>query len=154
VSASNLGHRQQPQRQRKFNIRNADHLLSKYVSVYAYEFRDRTAPSYFPNMPGYQPLAYHTSDIQYLFPHFHGGPDGLRHELNDAQKKLSDELVKAWTEFARTGNPNGHGDDPWPRFTTADPIYLAEDIPALSTFSDDAFNTAHKCDLWDTVINY
>jgi para-nitrobenzyl esterase len=135
-------------------IRNADYLLSKYVPIYAYEFQDRTAPSYFPNMPGYQPLAYHTSDIQYLFPHFHGGPDGLPHELNDAQKKLSDELVKAWTEFARTGNPNGHGDSPWPRFTTEKPIYLAENIPTLSTFSDDAFSAAHKCDLWDTVINY
>jgi para-nitrobenzyl esterase len=49
-------------------------LFASQVPVYAYEFDDRTAPSYFPVMPGLQMLAYHTGDIQYLFPLYHGGP--------------------------------------------------------------------------------
>ena len=38
--------------------------LSTQVPVYAYEFNDQTAPFYFPPLPGFQSLAYHTGDIQ------------------------------------------------------------------------------------------
>ncbi len=49
-------------------------ILAPQVPVYAYEFNDATAPFFFPAMPGFEPLAYHTADIQYLFPLWHGGP--------------------------------------------------------------------------------
>ena len=63
-------------------------------------------------------LAYHTSDIQYLFPLWHGGPaPPAYHSLNKKQTDLSDQLVAAWTNFAWTGNPNGLGNYPWPRYT-------------------------------------
>jgi para-nitrobenzyl esterase len=52
--------------------RHTNQLLSSQVPVYMYEFDDRTAPSYFPKMPGFQSLAFHTVDIQYLFPLWHG----------------------------------------------------------------------------------
>ena len=81
--------------------------LSAYVPVYTYEFADRTAPSFFPKMPGFRPLAYHAGDISYLFAGYHGGPDGLPTKLNATQEKLSDHLNAAWANFARTGNPNG-----------------------------------------------
>jgi para-nitrobenzyl esterase len=136
--------------------RNAAQLLSKRVPIYAYEFNDRTAPLYFPEMPGFQALAYHTSDIQYLFPHYHGGPEGIPHELNEQQKHLSDQLVAAWTNFARTGNPNGEGNVPWPIYQSQPDkaSYLSQNIPALSTFTDSQFSAAHKCDLWDAIIDY
>jgi len=75
------------------------------------EFDDDTAPIYFPAMPGFMPLAYHSSDIQYLFSLWHGGPapPSVMHRLNGPQEKLSNQLVAAWTNFARTGNPNGVG---------------------------------------------
>jgi carboxylesterase type B len=62
-------------------------------------------------------LAYHTADIQYLFPLYHGGPapPSAIHQLNTLQEDLSDQLVAAWTNFAWTGNPNGLGNSPWPR---------------------------------------
>jgi para-nitrobenzyl esterase len=47
--------------------RGINSLLGNQVPVYAYEFDDRTAPSYYPPMPGLLLLAYHTGDIQYLF---------------------------------------------------------------------------------------
>src|SRR5665213_1245961 len=56
--------------------------LSAHVPVYMYLFADRSAPSYFPKMPGYQALAYHTGDIPYVFTGYHGGPDGLPTPLN------------------------------------------------------------------------
>ncbi len=132
-------------------------LLADQVSIYGYEFDDETAPSYFPKMPGFQALAYHTSDIQYLFPLYHGGPapPSVIHQLNKKQTELSDQLVAAWTNFAWTGNPNGLGDSPWPRFTgKATSKYLSQDIPVLSTFTEAAFSAAHKCDFWNSFLIY
>ncbi len=136
--------------------RHTNQLLSSQVPVYAYEFDDETAPSYFPVMPGFQPLAYHTSDIQYLFPLWHGGPDGIEHPLNSLQEDLSDQLVTAWTNFAWTGNPNGQGNSPWPRFKDKEnkPGVLIENIPNLSSITDAQLSTKHKCVFWDSISTY
>ncbi len=136
--------------------RHTNQLLSSQVPVYVYEFDDETAPSYFPVMPGFQPLAYHTSDIQYLFPLWHGGPEGIEHPLNSKQEILSDELVTAWTNFAWTGNPNGQGNSPWPLFKDKSnkPGILSENIPSLSTYTDAQFSAKHKCLFWDSILSY
>jgi para-nitrobenzyl esterase len=136
--------------------RHADQILADQVPVYAYEFRDETAPFYFPKMPGFESLAYHTSDIQYLFPLYHGGNKGISHPLNKKQEKLSDQLVAAWTNFAWTGNPNGQGNSPWPRYKKTNGAFLAEDIaPAgLSILTDAQFAAEHKCAFWDSVNVY
>ena len=136
--------------------RHTNQLLAPQVPVYAYEFDDETAPSYFPVMPGFQALAYHTSDIQYLFPLWHGGPDGIEHPLNSLQEELSDQLVAAWTNFAWTGNPNGQGNSPWPRFRDKPnkPGVLSENIPNLSTYTDAQFSAKHNCIFWDSIQNY
>jgi para-nitrobenzyl esterase len=136
--------------------RHTDQLLAPQVRVYEYEFDDRTAPSYFPVMPGFQPLAYHTSDIQYLFPGWHGGPAGIAHPLNSLQEFLSDELVTAWTNFARTGNPNGQGNSPWPRFKDKpnEPGVLSESSPNLFAFTDAEISERHQCVFWDSISNY
>jgi para-nitrobenzyl esterase len=136
--------------------RHTNQLLAPQVPVYAYEFDDRTAPSYFPVMPGFQPLAYHTSDIQYLFPGWHGGPDGIPHRLNHMQEYLSDELVAAWTNFAWSGNPNGQGNSPWPRLKDRpnEPGILSESIPNLYAMTDAEISERHNCIFWDSISNY
>jgi para-nitrobenzyl esterase len=125
------------------------------VPLYGYEFDDRTAPFYFPKLPGFQALAYHTSDIQYLFPLYHGGPapPSVIHQLNKKQQDLSDQLVAAWTNFAWTGNPNGLGNRPWPRYKPGG-RYLSQNIPMLSTFTESEFIAAHKCDFWNSILIY
>ena len=129
-----------------------DKILAPQIPVYVYEFDDRTAPFYFPQMPGFIPLAYHTADIQYLFPLWHGGPNGIEHPLNARQLNLSDELVAAWTNFARTGNPNGHGNKPWPRYTTEPgPAWLRQDLRGLSTLTDAQYSALRHCDFWDPL---
>jgi para-nitrobenzyl esterase len=132
----------------------ASELLANQVPVYGYEFQDRTAPNYFPKLPGFLTLAYHTSDIQYLFPLFHGGPDGIPHPLNKKQEVLSDQMTAAWTNFAWTGNPNGQGNSPWPRYKGRSGYYLSENIPVLSTFTGNEFVAAHKCDFWNKFLIY
>jgi para-nitrobenzyl esterase len=136
--------------------RHTNQLLAPQVPVYEYEFDDRTAPSYFPVMPGFQPLAYHTADIQYLFPLWHGGPEGIQHPLNSLQEFLSDELVTAWSNFARTGNPNGKGNSPWPLFEDepGGPAVLSESIPNLFALTDAEIAERHKCVFWDSISNY
>ena len=136
--------------------RHTNRLLASQVPLYSYEFDDETAPSYFPVMPGFEPLAYHTSDIQYLFPLWHGGPDGIEHPLNNLQERLSNELVTAWTNFARTGNPNGRGNSPWPRYG-GDPDQagvFSERIPKSTTYTDNELSERHNCAFWESISTY
>ena len=129
-------------------------VLGLQVPVYAYEFADQTAPFYFPPLPGFEPLAYHTADIQYLFPLWHGGPKGEAHPLNAEQQKLSDGLIKAWTNFARTGDPNGAGAPKWPRFSPApgaQGLYLVETLPQSTTMTDRQFAEEHHCAFWSAA---
>lgn len=137
-------------------IQHGAHLLAGKVPLYAYEFRDQTAPSMFPDLPDFRPMAYHTADLQYQFPGFHGGDKGVQHPLNAQQQKLSDQIVAGWTNFARYGNPNGKGPKIWPDYSS-DPnaqSYLSQDIPELSTFSNNDFTAMHKCDFWKDVLVY
>ena len=137
-------------------IQHGTHLLAGKVPLYAYEFRDQTAPSMFPELPDFKPMAYHTADLQYQFPGFHGGDKGVQHPLNAQQQKLSDQIVTAWTNFARYGNPNGNGSKVWPVYTS-DPkaqSYLSQNIPELTTFSDNEFTAMHQCDFWKDVLVY
>jgi len=140
------------------NQRRLDKILAPQIPVYTYEFADRTAPFYFPDMPGIEALAYHTADIQYLFPLWRGGPLGIPRPLNRQQTMLSNQLVSAWANFARTGNPNGSGNSPWPRYTTrADaPAWLiqdltGQDLQGLSTLTDAQYAARRHCDFWDSV---
>jgi para-nitrobenzyl esterase len=132
---------------------HATHLLAGKVPLYAYEFRDRTAPSYFPAI-GFKLLAYHTADIQYLFPGYHGGDKGTPHALNGGQRKLSDQLVTAWANFARTGNPNGKGDRPWPSYTKDAPSYFAVNLSGPSIISERDFTASHQCGFWSKLLTY
>jgi len=142
------------------------------VPVYGYEFKDQTAPQYFPPMPGFAFVDGHTSDIQYYWPLYHGG-NGTPHRLNPEQEMLSDQLVAAWTNFAHTSNPNGVGKKPWPQFTT-DRVFLTENLrhppsfvattyspplvlppttpPGFSTETDAFWVSEHQCSFWDPIL--
>jgi para-nitrobenzyl esterase len=143
--------------------RHSDAMWAKWpdAPVYAYEFNDRHAPYYFPAMPGFTPLAAHTIDIQFLFPLWHGGILGVpgasqSPSLSADEQRLSDQLVAAWTNFAKTGNPNGSGNTPWPRFVNQEgvPEYLSQNVPALSTSTNAQFGANHNCDFWDGILVY
>jgi para-nitrobenzyl esterase len=130
--------------------------LEPHVPVYMYLFDDRTAPSYFPKMAGYKSLAYHTGDIGYLFVGYHGGPQGEPTHLNPNQRILSRHLIEAWANFARTGNPNGAGDAPWPRWRKGDntPAYFLQNDDWKTVQTNAEFAAQHQCGFWDSVLLY
>lgn len=137
-------------------------LWAQRVPTYAYVFVYQNAPYYFPKMPGFQPLAAHTIDIPFIFPKWHGGQLGVNldqasgqpRELNGQETKLSDQLVAAWTNFAKTGNPNGSGNSPWRRFTTSSQTFLIQDLASLSTEGVAQYRANYKCDFWDPQLTY
>jgi len=132
-----------------------DKVLAPQIPVYAYEFQDRTAPFYFPKMPGLDQGAYHTSDIQYLFPRWHGGPGAIVIPFNQAQTALSDLMVGAWTNFARTGTPGRFGPVEWPRYVDdpSVPVWLLQKMQPM-LMSDADYGRIRNCDLWDEIAKY
>jgi para-nitrobenzyl esterase len=134
--------------------------LEPRAPVYMYLFDDRTAQTYFPKMPGFQPLAYHTADIAYVFTGYHGGPQGLPFTLNATQAQLSDHMVGAWANFARGGNPNGKSDapvnSPWPRWKKGGdaPAYLLQNAGWKTVQTNAQFAAAHQCGFWNSILLY
>ena len=120
--------------------------LSQHVPVFVYEVADRTMPSYLE--PVSFPLgAYHTGEIQYIFPLYRGS-EGTAHALNPLQEKLSDTMVKYWTTFAKSGNPNSSTAPNWPQYTAKDKRYQSLKPPAPVSLPISLFSAAHKCDFW------
>jgi para-nitrobenzyl esterase len=115
--------------------------------VYVYEFIDAKAPQYFAPV-SFPYGAAHTLELQYIFPRYHGAA-GAPRPLSAEQQKLSDAMVKYWTNFARTGNPNGKGLPSWPKWTDANPQTQLLDAPSITTAKDSGVD--RKCGFWDIL---
>ncbi|MEU7893271.1 carboxylesterase family protein [Nonomuraea sp. NPDC049152] len=83
-------------------------LLARHAPVYGYEFADRKAPMFLPLEADFDWGAFHAGDLPYLFPE-------KKALLSPAQQKLSEQMIGYWTNFARTGSPNGPGLPAWRR---------------------------------------
>src|SRR6185437_12057095 len=134
------------------HARNLDLRISRWAPLYAYEFDDRSAPSYFPPV-SFPSGAYHSADLQYLFSHYHGGPSGTAHVLHPRQRVLSGEMQRLWVTFARTGDPEGRSamSPHWTRYSANHRVVLLEGIPTLSLLSDRDFVQRHKCEVWRSI---
>jgi para-nitrobenzyl esterase len=132
--------------------RFADELASEFVPTFAYEFTDANAPQNFLPPVSFPYGASHASEIQYLFPTANPSGFGLnlpQTPLDVNQQKLSDHMVGYWTEFARSGDPNGLGRPLWPGFHR-DRQVMQSFVPPPPT-TETNFATAHQCDFWDAL---
>jgi len=70
--------------------------------------------------------AAHGSDLYYVF----GSLDKHKWGWNEDDYRLSDAMVKYWTNFAKYGDPNGEGLPQWLKFSIKNPmaLYLDSEI--------------------------
>ena len=80
--------------------------------VFVYYFDQFRPDLLFPGGPAPKGAA-HAADIAYAF----GNLDKNQTlKATDAEQALSDVMINYWTNFAKTGNPNGEGLPGWPLF--------------------------------------
>jgi len=73
--------------------------------------------------PGKKALgAPHGSEVPYVFGTLETNPSADRY--NDTDRKLSEQIQKYWTTFARTGDPNDGVQTRWPKFDPEKRGYL------------------------------
>jgi len=92
--------------------------------VYRYHLEQPAPPSKFH--PGW--YAFHSDDIEYVFGTLDTRPGA---DWLPEDRKLSEEMMEYWTNFAKTGDPNGSGLPPWPRFDKdGEVLHLDNEITA------------------------
>lgn len=148
----------------------ADQLLSQYVPVWAYEFKDTRAPELF-NLPTVFPYgATHASELQFVFdpnaffPNVDYPVATDPFPLSPDEQRLSRQMIRYWTNFVTTLDPNRSGTawkpDPvgwggerngdfWRRYDST-----SDDVQALITpypHPEFGFGTEHQCAFWEQV---
>jgi para-nitrobenzyl esterase len=119
--------------------------LSANKPTYAYEFSDENAPELLlpvpPADPSFEYHAAHASELTFLW----DLPIPAGSALTSDEEALSATMVKYWTQFAKTGDPNVSGSPTWPSYTSANDSILTLDTPAANVKVTTSFKTDHKC---------
>ncbi|HMG22670.1 MAG TPA: carboxylesterase family protein, partial [Kofleriaceae bacterium] len=118
---------------------SAQRMAATGVPVYMYNFDIPVPATVVP--PGLFLGASHGSELTFVFgtsPLFAVDPQG---------KATSDLIQRYWTNFARTGDPNGGSDPTWPAFTASANVRmkLALQPVTVTDFHKD------ECKFWQNV---
>ena len=83
--------------------------------VYRYHLELAAPPSkYHPGS-----FAFHSDDIEYVFGTLDTRPGAV---WRPEDRTLSEQMIGYWTNFAKTGDPNGPGLPQWPKYDSADSL--------------------------------
>jgi para-nitrobenzyl esterase len=118
-------------------------VLARHTPLYAYEFADDNAP-WFTTLPkpNFPTGAFHGAELQYLF-----ADEQLPGPVTPSQQQLSATMMRYWTQFASTGNPNGGGQPRWLPFQGRDHVQSL--APAKIGSADLA--QEHQCSFWKSI---
>ncbi len=91
--------------------------------------------------------AVHAMEIAFVFDSFDRPPvSRLYNDKNiEEARALSKNIQSYWVNFARTGNPNGQGLQPWPEFSSENPARQILDTTIRTEMSD----KHEKCEFWE-----
>ncbi len=105
--------------------------LKQTQPLYQFEFADAAAPvcrvGIAEPCPSFQMGAVHSSELNYMFPNLSNTAAINAPDLPPASQALSDQMVRYWSQFAYTGNPNSAGLPHWP-------LYAGADTPSVMLF--------------------
>jgi para-nitrobenzyl esterase len=120
----------------------SDQRVAKFIPVYAYQDDDADEP-----VPGgsTQPLGA-----------FHSGTNHLVHfplgSLDPNQSALQDQVLREWTGFARTGQPNVRNTPFWARYTApGGPVMSLMPAGDSTLVPTSTIRAQHNCGFWDVV---
>jgi para-nitrobenzyl esterase len=119
-----------------------ENVFAPRTPTYAYEFDDPNAPPQFL-IPGFSWGAYHTGEVPYLFGYTTAVP------LSTVQRGLSQQMMRYWAAFARTGRPRVDDAVRWPRYDTTTTRVLSLRPNDNRVITD--FGTEHHCALWQSL---
>ena len=90
--------------------------------------------------------AHHAAEIPYVFGNL------LDKRLGPEHRELSSHMIRYWSNFAKTINPNGQRQPEWPLFALSqrNALYLGGSIEARGLPRPEAlsFWAAHERELW------
>ncbi len=130
--------------------RVTDQLLSSNVPTYTYEFADENASGLLlPADPFLSLGAPDTSELPFLWPNLVGSGGAPATTFTAPEQALSTEMLAAWTNFAKSGNPNGPGVTSWPSYSIASDRFH-EFVPDATT-NTTSFTSDHKCNFWEPL---
>ena len=115
------------------------HAATSGAPVYRYRFDD--APPMKEGVPSKG--AYHSAEIEFVF-------GNLKYKdlpWRDSDHKLSELMSTYWTNFAKTGNPNGQGLPLWPTYnheTGFQVMHLHAESKAIAADDRDRYETLTK----------
>jgi para-nitrobenzyl esterase len=130
--------------------RLVDQVLAIYVPVFPYEFNDENAPEIFLPPVSFPYGAAHESELQYLF-----AANDLSHRsgpiqpLRAGQRQLSGIMLRYWTRFAQSGDPNGSQTPAWTKYAPS-----SDEIQSLAPSilgPESEFASNHHCAFWATL---
>jgi para-nitrobenzyl esterase len=116
--------------------------LNAQVPTYRYEFNDPTSPTLYGfALPGEDMSNAHSAELAYLFDFTLG-----EKPLTATQEKLSDQMMRFWGSFARSGDPSFRGAPKWPTYgsdTRVMSLRTGGESKVITTLQQE-----HDCAFW------